>query len=72
MSNTDKRDSVRRVLVATPTDAKPGLTFVTEEDAAPQKRDEPAAGVPPRRFLAVVIAATLALVAGGVWVVRRK
>lgn len=72
VSEKDKREALRRVLVATPQDAKPGLTFVTEEEAGPKKQDDPTAAVPPARLLVVGIAAALALVASGVWVIRRK
>ena len=71
VSDKDKRATIRRVLVVTPTDAKPGMKFVTEEEASPNKKGDPTAAVPPGRLLVVGVALALAVAFGGMWLFRR-
>ena len=73
----DKRDAIDRVLVISAGDEKAGLKIAEEKPEAkdPEKKDpeEPTATAPTGgRLLIVGLASALALVAGGLWAVRRK
>ena len=73
----DKRESIDRVLLISAGDEKTGLKIAEEKPEAkdPEKKDpdEPTAAAPTGgRLLVVGLAAALALVAGGLWAVRRK
>lgn len=68
----DKRTAVERVLVISTGDDKTGLK-ITEPDADKKDPEEPTAAGPANgRLLIGGLAAALAVVAGGLWVVRRK
>jgi len=72
----DKRDAIERVLVISG-DEKAGLKIAEEKDPEKKEPDkdpeEPTAAAPTgSRLLVVGLAAALALVAGGLWAVRRK
>ena len=74
---SDKRDAIERVLLISAGDEKVGLKIAEEKPDAkdPEKKDPegPTATAPPGgRLLVVGLAAALALVAGGLWAVRRK
>lgn len=73
LKESDKRTGIDRVLVISAGDGKSGLK-ITEQKSPDDKKDpeSPAAATPANRLLFAGLAAALALVAGGLWVARRK
>jgi len=72
LKEADKRTAIDRVLVISAGDAKTGLK-ITDSEADKKDPEGPTATAPANgRLLVGGLAAALAVVAGGLWVVRRK